>query len=121
LLSRKDGVWNVDKFTVNWFTPNGVHATKTEVFENAGEFTFVRTGEDGHMSFSGSIPLDGNNSYGPFYENESDVITSSIDANTQYEIVFIDKKHLRMYVPRLSNAFFTQFFDYSFYIECSKK
>lgn len=43
LLSRKDGVWNVDKFTVNWFTPNGVHASKTEVFENAGEFTFVRT------------------------------------------------------------------------------
>jgi hypothetical protein len=120
LLSRKDGVWNVDKFTVNWFHPNAVYAIKTEVYENEGELIFKKNGEDLKMTFTGSIPLESGN-LGPFYELQTDITSSILDGITFFKIVYLDKKKLRLFAPRLTNTIFTQLYDYSFYIECSKK
>lgn len=120
LLTRKDGVWKVDKFTVNWFSPSGEFASKTEIFENQGEIIFEKKGEDVTMTYTGTIQID-NSSYGPFYDIETDITGSTLSGLTYYDIVYLDKKKMRLFVPRLTNSYWTQFYDYSFYIECSKK
>lgn len=131
ILTKGGNEWNVDKMVVTTIGYSSGTVVSREEHQNAGVFTFEGKNpedDDCILKFDGSIELsaDYNYFYGPFeepyYFSYSDFTTNPdlLGASTIYEIIYLDRKKMTLYVQASLNAYYIGPFDYCFAFECSK-
>lgn len=133
-LTKKGNIWHVDKMRIVSFNLSG-SVLRDTTFLDPGDFIFeteetTEESNEGNMIFNGSVKLNPiySQTFGPFnfpFEMLAETISAgfsgSYNAETFFDITYLKKNKLNMFVQAPLNAFYTQSEDYNFYFECTRK